>query len=49
MILSHDSEEAHALQRRIQGRHETVNACLNSFKILDDVYWHDPTQHGYVF
>ena len=28
---------------------EAVNAGLNCFKILDDMYQHDTTQHGYVF
>ena len=48
-VLTRCSEEADALQKRVQGRHETVNARLKSFHILDQVYRHDPTQHGYVF
>ena len=43
------SEEAVAMQKRVQGQHETVNACLRSFWVLDQVYHHDATQHGYVF
>ncbi len=27
---------------------EAVNAGLNCFKILDDMYQHDTTQHGYI-
>ena len=37
-VLTHSSEEADAMQKRVQGRHETVHACLKSFKILDQVY-----------
>jgi len=48
-VLTRSSEEADALQKRVQGRHETVNARLKSFKILDCLYRHDITQHGYVF
>ena len=48
-VLSHSPEEADAMQKRVQGRHETANARLKSFQILDQVYQHDPTQHGYVF
>ena len=48
-VLSRSSEEADARQKRVQGRHETVNARLKSFQVLDQVYRHDPTQHGYVF
>jgi hypothetical protein len=48
-VLSRSSEEADAMQKRVQGLHETVNAHLKSFQVLDQVYRHDPTQHGYVF
>lgn len=48
-VLTRDSEEADALQRRVQGRHETVNARLKNFKILVKQYRHDETQHGWVF
>ena len=42
-------EEARVYQKRVQGRHETVNARFKGFKILSDVYRHDVEQHGYVF
>ena len=48
-VLTRSSDEADAMQKRVQGRHETVNSRLKSFRILDQVYRHDPTQHGYVF
>jgi hypothetical protein len=48
-VLTRSSEEADAMQKRVQGRHETVNARLKSFRILEQVYRHDATQHGYVF
>ena len=48
-VLTHSSEEADAMQKRVQGRYETVNACLKSFRILEQVYCHDATQHGYIF
>lgn len=43
------TEEQDAMQKRVQGRHETVNARLKVFKILEERYRHDITQHGYVF
>jgi len=49
VVLTRSSEEADAMQKRVQGRHETVNGRLKSFHILDQVYRHDPTQPGYVF
>lgn len=48
-ILTRQNEEADNMQKRVQGRHETVNARLKHFKILRDQYRHDITQHGYVF
>ena len=47
-VLSRPSE-ADAFQKRVQGRHETINARLNFFAILEDRFRHDITQHGYVF
>ena len=47
-VLSRPSE-ADAFQRRVQGRHETINARLKFFAILEDRFRHDITQHGYVF
>ena len=43
------TEEMDAMQKRVQGRHETVNARLKNFRILAELYRHDETQHGYVF
>jgi hypothetical protein len=42
-VLTRSSEEA---DERVQGWHETVNVRLKSFKILDQVYRHNPTKHG---
>jgi hypothetical protein len=47
-VLSCPSE-ADALQKRVQGRHETINARLKHFAILEERFRHDITQHGYVF
>ncbi len=47
-VLSCPSE-VDAFQKRAQGRHETINARLNFFAILEDRFQHDITQHGYVF
>ena len=47
-VLSRPSE-ADAFQRRVQGRHETINARLKAYSILREMYRHDITQHGYVF
>ena len=47
-VLSCPSE-ADAFQRRVQGRHETINARLKAYAILHEVFRHDITQHGYVF
>ena len=44
-----NTEGARVYQKRVQGRHETVNTRLKAFKILSDVYRHDVVQHGYVF
>ena len=41
--------EADAFQKRVQGRHETINARLKAYAILSEVFRHDITQHGYVF
>jgi hypothetical protein len=48
-VLTHSLEEADAMQKRVQGWNETVNACLKSFHILDQVYRHDPTQYGFFW
>ena len=48
-VFTRFSKEADDMQKRVQGHHETVNARLKSFKVLDELYRHDPTQHGYVF
>ena len=48
-VLTHSSEKADAMQKRVQRRHETVNAHLKSFWVLEQVYRHNATQHGYVF
>ena len=47
-VLSRPSE-ADAFQKRVQGRHETINSRLKAFAILHSMYRHDITQHGYVF
>ena len=47
-VLTRPSE-ADALQKRVQGRHETINARLKAFAILRKRYRHDVTQHGWVF
>jgi hypothetical protein len=47
-VLSRPSE-ADAFQKRVQGRHETINSRLKAYTILQSVYRHDITQHGYVF
>ena len=47
-VLSRPSE-GDAFQNRVQGRHETINLRLKAYTILHSVYWHDITQHGYVF
>ena len=41
--------DAIPIQMRVQGRHETINAWLKSFEVLEQLYHHNPTQHGYVF
>jgi hypothetical protein len=47
-VLSRPSE-ADAFQKRVQGRHETINVRLKFCVILEDRFRHDITQHGYVF
>ena len=49
VVLTHSSEETDIMQKIVQGWHETVNAHLKSFQVLDQVYCRDATQHGYVF
>ena len=48
-VLTRQHEEADNMQKRVQGRHETINARLKKFAILRERYRHDITQHGYVF
>ena len=48
-VLTRSGEEADAMQKRVQGRHETVNARLKNFAILRERFRHDETQHGYIF
>lgn len=48
-VLTRQNEDADNMQKRVQGRHETVNARLKNFSILTKQYRHDITQHGYVF
>ncbi len=48
-VLSCSSEEADALQKRVQGCHEMANTRLKSFRILEALYRHDPSQHDYAF
>ena len=48
-MLTRQNEEADNMQKRVQGRHETINARLKKFAILRERYRHDITQHGYVF
>ena len=47
-VLSCPSEDE-AFQKRVQGKHETINSRLKAFAILHSMYRHDITQHGYVF
>jgi hypothetical protein len=47
-VMSRPSE-ADAFQKRVQGKHETINSRLKAFAILREMYRHDMTQHGYVF
>ena len=37
------------MQNRFRSRQETVNKCFKQWEILNQVYRHDITQHGYVF
>ena len=46
-VLSHPSE-ADAFQKRVQGRHETINSRLKAYAILHLIYRHDIIKHGYV-
>ena len=48
-VLMRQNEEEDAMQKRVQGHHEMVNARLKNFRILAELYRHDETQHGYVF
>ena len=48
-VLMRENEEEDAMQKRVQGCHEMVNAWLKNFRILAELYRHDETQHGYVF
>lgn len=48
-VLTCSSQEADAMQKSIQGQHETVNTCIKSFEILKSVCRHDPMQHSYDF
>ncbi len=47
--LIRKTQEDDSLQLRVQGRHETINARFKRFEILNHPFWHDCTQHGYVF
>jgi hypothetical protein len=47
-VMSRPSE-ADAFQKRVQGRHETINSRFKAFAVLREMYRHDITQHGYVF
>ncbi len=47
-VLSCPSE-ANAFQKRVHGRHKTINSRLKAYAILHSMYRHDITQHGYVF
>ena len=47
-VLSCPSE-ADAFQKRVQGRHETINSRLKAFAVLHSMYRHDISQHAYVF
>ena len=47
-VLTRQNEEADKMQKKVQGRHETVNARMKKFSILKERYRHDITQHGYV-
>ena len=48
-VLARSGEEEDAMQKRVQGRHEMVNATMKFFTILAVPFRHDVTQHGYVF
>ncbi len=48
-VLTRSSEEADAMQKRVQGQHETANACLKSFRVLDQIYRRNATQHAMFF
>ena len=47
-VMSRPSE-ADAFQKRVQGRHETINSRLKAYAIFHSTYRHDITNHGYVF
>lgn len=42
-------QENEAMQKRVRSRQETLNKRLKQWKILQDEYRHDITQHGFVF
>ena len=49
-VLARSGEEEDAMQKRVQGRHEMVNARMKFYTILAVPFRHDDvTQHGYVF
>ena len=48
-VLTRRTPEDDALQMRLQGRHETINARLKRFEILNEPFRHDCTQHGGCF
>ena len=48
-VLAHLGQEEDAMQKRVQGRHEMVNARMKFFTILAVPFRHVVMQHGYVF
>ena len=49
MDILNGTEEMDAMQKRVQGRHETIDIRLKSLEVMEQLYCHNPTQHGYVF
>ena len=45
----HSGEEEGAMQKRVHGRHEVVNARMKVFTILAVPFRHNVMQHWYVF
>jgi hypothetical protein len=43
-VLTRQNEEADNMQKRVQGRHETINARLKKFAILRERYRHEIIQ-----